>query len=370
MRVLERKTIYRDGEYVAFPNAAWMDGCTLACFFRHAKDRLKEYGYHTHIDPTAKDVFVLSRDGGQTFDERLHVVLDDDMSEQDPCATVLSDGRVLMSCFRWAFAPEGKGADTWGEALFNRYGRTRPGAYDTFNVGFSVSISDNKGMTWRQGGIIRPEGYVPGSAVRGNIVEMPDGALLMPFYGVKRIGDLASSGLVRSDDRGETWRFFSEIACTPEKNFLEPSLFRTRSGRLVSLMRTQSDFLKPGVDFESTYLNLHMAVSTDDGRTFGRVTEVPSIWGSNPFHVLQLRSGRAFISYGYRRKPFGIRARLCDGELEGLSDAPELVVRDDAPSGDLGYTNAVQLKDGTILLVYYIAEEDGTRLIEGTVIEE
>jgi hypothetical protein len=369
MRVLERRTVFRDGEYVAFPNVAWFDGDTLACFFRHAKDRLKEYGHHTHIDPTAKDVFILSGDGGRTFDEQLHVVLDDEMSEQDPCVSVLSDGRLLMSCFRWAFAPEGKGADTWGEALFRRYGRTRPGAYDTFNVGFSLSISDDKGRSWRQGAVIRPEGYIPGSAVRGNMVEMPDGDLLMPFYGVKRIGDLAACGLVRSSDRGETWRFFSEIACAPDKNFLEPSLFRTRSGRLVSLMRTQSDFLIPGVPFDSTYLNLHTAVSSDGGRTFGAVQEVPAVWGSNPFHALQLRSGRVFVSCGYRREPFGIRAYLCDAELEGIAEAPELIVRDDAPNGDLGYTHAVQLKDDTVLLVYYITGEDGVRLIEGAVIE-
>ncbi|MDR1438835.1 MAG: glycoside hydrolase [Clostridiales bacterium] len=365
MRVAGRRAIYQDGEYVSFPSAAWLDGDTLACFFRHAKDRQKEYGSVTHIDPTAKDVFVVSADGGASFPGAPRVVLDDEMSEQDPCATVLSDGRVLMSCFRWAFAPEGGGAAAWGEALFKRYGRTRRGAYDTFNIGFSVSISDDRGRTWRHGPVIRPEGYVPGSAVRGNIVEMPDGSLLMPFYGAKRIGCLASCGLVRSDDRGESWRFFSDAAYDSGKNFLEPSLHLAPSGRLTMLMRTQSDFLKPGADFEATYLNLHTAASGDGGRTFGPAAEVPGILGSNPFHVLRLSSGKALVSYGYRRAPFGIRARLCDGELETLASAPEIIVRDDAPNGDLGYTSAVELRDGAVLLVYYISGGDGVRRIEG-----
>jgi hypothetical protein len=355
---------------VAFPNVAWLNGNTLACFFRHAKERQKEWGNYTHIDPSAKDVYILSEDGGKTFGAELHTVLDDDMSEQDPCVTVLRDGRILVTCFRWQVVPEGKGAETWGEELFKKYGRTREGFFDSYNIGFHVNISDDGGKTWRQNPVIMPKGYVPGSAVRGNMVELPDGTILMPFYGCKKIGDLASCGVVKSADRGETWGFFSEMACDPEKNFLEPNLFRTVSGRLIGLIRTQSDFKKPGVNFEDTYLNLHIAVSEDNGKTFGPVREIPSVLGSNCFHALQLRSGKVFVHYGYRHKPFGMRARICDGELSDLSTAAEFVVRDDAPNGDLGYSHAVQLKDDSILLVYYISGQDGIRKIEGAILRE
>lgn len=370
MRLIERKTIYRDGEYVAFPNVAWLDGTTLACFFRHARDRQKEWGSYTHIDPSAKDVYILSRDGGKTFDAGLHTVLDDDKSDQDPCVTVLRDGRILVSCFRWELVPEGRGPETWGEELYRAYGRTRQGFWDSYNIGFHVNISDDRGRTWRQTPLIMPRGYVPGSAVRGNILELPGGTLLLPFYGCKKAGDLASCGLVRSLDRGETWEFYSEMAQDPEKNFLEPNLFRTASGRLIGLIRTQTDFKKPGVNFEDTYLNLHIAVSEDEGRTFAPAREIPSVLGSNCFHALQLRSGKVLLHYGYRHRPFGIRARICDGELSDIGEAPEFVVCDDAPNGDLGYSHAVQLKDGSVLLVYYISDPDGIRKIEGALIRE
>ncbi|MDR2417630.1 MAG: glycoside hydrolase [Treponema sp.] len=370
MELLERKTIYCDGEYVSFPNLAWLDNDTLACFFRHAKDRQKDGGALTHIDPTAKNVFIVSKDSGATFSTKPYTVLDDNMSEQDPCVTVLASGRTLMTCFRWQFAPKGEGARVWGQALFKRYGRSRAStgdlpAADTFNIGFSVSVSDDKGKTWRHLPVIQPEGYVPGSAVRGNIVELPDSRLLLPFYGVKKIGWLASCGLMESLDQGESWRFLSETAFNREKNFLEPALFRTQSGRLISLFRTQSDFLKPGVNFESSYLNLHISVSIDNGNTFSPAREIPSVFGSNPFHALQLRNGKVFVSYGYRRTPFGIRAKLCDTELSNLDSAPEFVVVADAPNSDLGYTHAVQLKDNRVLLAYYIAASNGTRCIEG-----
>jgi hypothetical protein len=370
MKILERKTIYRDGEYVAFPNLAWIGEDTLACFFRHAKDRQKEWGTYSHIDPSARDVYILSKDGGKSFGPELQVVLDDDMSEQDPCVTVLKSGRIIVSCFRWQLVPEGKGPELWGEELFKRYGRTRKGLWDSFNIGFNVNISDDRGRTWRSLPVIRPEGYVPGSAVRGNITEMPGGSLLMPFYGAKYIGALASSGLMISEDQGESWRFYSETARDPEKNFLEPNLFRSESGKLFSLIRTQTDFLKPGVNFEDTYLNLHLSVSSDGGKSFGPVREIPSIFASSPFHAIRLKSGRVFICYGYRRKPFGIRAKFCGGELEDLEAAPELVLCDDAPGGDLGYPHAVELKDGSVLVSYYLSGDDGIRKIEGITLKE
>ncbi|MCL2832752.1 MAG: glycoside hydrolase [Treponema sp.] len=380
MKILDRKTIYRDGEYVSFPNLAWIDENTLACFFRHAKERQKEWGKHTHIDPSAKDVFIVSHDNGRTFESVMHSVLDDDMSEQDPCVTVLSSGRIIITCFRWQIVPLGDGVKIWGKELYGRYGRTREGFWDSFNIGFNVNISDDKGKTWRNLPVILPEGYVPGSAVRGNIVELPGGfqsgvpqsgglqsetCLLMPFYGAKYIGALASCGLMQSTDNGETWSFLCETACDREKNFLEPNLFRTKSEKLISMYRTQTDFLKPGVDFEDTYLNMHISVSSDGGKTFGPVKEIPSIFASSPFHALQLKSGKVFISYGYRKKPFGIRGKICSCELEDLESSPEIIFCDDAPNGDLGYPHSIQLKDGSILLSYYISGEDGIRKIEG-----
>ncbi|MFP3897195.1 MAG: exo-alpha-sialidase, partial [Anaerolineales bacterium] len=37
----------------------------------------------------------------------------------------------------------------------------------------------------------------------------------------------------------------------------------------------------------------------------------------------------------------------------------EIILRDDAPSGDLGYPASVQLDDGTLLTVYYQQERPG-----------
>jgi hypothetical protein len=57
-------------------------------------------------------------------------------------------------------------------------------------------------------------------------------------------------------------------------------------------------------------------------------------------------------SYGYRRPPFGQRACIsADGVLWKLEN--EVILRDDAPNGDLGYPASLELEPGLVLTVYY-----------------
>ena len=184
MKILGHETIYRDEQYVAFPNLARLSDGTVICAFRHARERQKEYGYTTHIDPTAKDVFVVSPDGGATFGKTLHVIIDDEMSDQDPCVNVLRDGRIIVTYFRWALVPAGEGAKVFDPDMFAKYGRKNVhGKYDCYPDGASYSISDDNGKTWRHMPHLWMDGVPKAGGVRGNIIEMPDGSLLMPFYG-------------------------------------------------------------------------------------------------------------------------------------------------------------------------------------------
>jgi len=399
MQILDTRIVYRDGNYVSFPNLALLKDGTIMCAFRHAPSRVEEFGSIAHpdpdldpdlcasrqapsrvkkfggiahLDPDAKDVFVYSHDGGKTFEQEPHTILDEEMvSNQDPCLTVLSNGRILSSSYRWIFAPIGEGPAVWGEKRYKHCGQHFFNKYDAFIGDANCSYSDDNGKTWTFVPRLYVEGTPCGVAVRGNVLELPNGDLLMPYYNKLAFGQLSSAGLFRSTDFGETWEDYSTIApAAPDKNFFEPNIFRTRSGRLVALIRTQTDPSVTGARYDSTYLNVHTTVSEDDGKTWGPVTEVENFWGSNPIHALQLKSGKVLVTYGYRRAPFGIRARLCNAELTDLSEAEEIILRSDAPHGDLGYTNAIQLDNGDILVTYYIADENDTRVIAVTRLRE
>lgn len=90
--------------------------------------------------------------------------------------------------------------------------------------------------------------------------------------------------------------------------------------------------------------------SDDGGRTWVAPFPTP-LWGFPP-HLLLLSDGRVLCSYGYRRPPFGQRACI---SADGISwdVSREIILRDDAPNGDLGYPASVELEPGKILTIYY-----------------
>jgi hypothetical protein len=80
-----------------------------------------------------------------------------------------------------------------------------------------------------------------------------------------------------------------------------------------------------------------------------------------------------FVIYGYRRPPYGIRARV--SEDGGATWGQELILRDDGGSRDLGYPRAVEVRPGEVLASYYFHDADGpgghkdaTRYIAGTIL--
>lgn len=96
--------------------------------------------------------------------------------------------------------------------------------------------------------------------------QLPDGGILMGLYGRIRgyeeegEGESTRSALVRSDDGGLNWDYYSTLAYDPASivDYEEPALLRLADGRLVCAMRTHVD---PSGDAE----NLVVSVSEDDG---------------------------------------------------------------------------------------------------------
>ena len=94
--------------------------------------------------------------------------------------------------------------------------------------------------------------------------------------------------------------------------------------------------------------------------------------GEGQLILLRLGDGRLLVSYSYRVKPYGIRARI--SEDDGRTWGPELILRDDGGSWDLGYPRSVELGTGQVMTVYYFNRADdpiqcngGVRHIAGTI---
>ena len=67
------------------------------------------------------------------------------------------------------------------------------------------------------------------------------------------------------------------------------------------------------------------------------------------------------MSYGYRRKPFGNRARV--SEDGGKSWSEPLVISDDGIGGDLGYPSTVEVNPGQMVTVWYERMADSPRAV-------
>ena len=89
----------------------------------------------------------------------------------------------------------------------------------------------------------------------------------------------------------------------------------------------------------------------------------------HPLNALRLPDNRVLLTYGYRHKPFGIRARILNAECTDFATAPEIILRDDGGNSDLGYTWPVLMDGNRVLVTYYFNKADGTRQIAGTILE-
>jgi Neuraminidase (sialidase) len=83
---------------------------------------------------------------------------------------------------------------------------------------------------------------------------------------------------------------------------------------------------------------------------------VDTVGKGNPPAMIRLQDGRVCLTYGYRAKPYSICAKLSDDG--GRTWGPELVLRNDGSTTDMGYPRTVQRPDGKVVTVYYFADEN------------
>ncbi|MFA7492874.1 MAG: sialidase family protein, partial [Proteiniphilum sp.] len=223
----------------------------------------------------------------------------------------------------------------------------------------------NNGKTW-EGPIYPPhiEEEINFSALgdplpaynRGALCEGKDGRI----FWVVAVNDSipvkkTSNYLLVSDDKGLTWQYSGLVASNDKISFNETSIYETPKRDLVAFIRTEN------YDDQAC-----IARSTDGGKTFK--WESMGFQG-HPLNALRLPDNRVLLTYGYRHKPYGIRARILNAECTDYATAPEFVLRDDGGSTDIGYSWPVQLDKDRVLVVYYFNKENGIRHIAGTIIE-
>lgn len=360
LRKIQDIIIYQDSSFhAAFPSIIKRKNGDFIVAFRRAPNRkVFSESRTSHVDPNSYLVKVTSKDG-INWDEQPSLLYAHPFGgSQDPCMLQLRDGTILCTSYGWAFVrPDGM------KNLEGPIFEAQPGV--VFLGGYILRSSDGA-KRWQ--GPYYPPHIAPeinNSALgvplpaynRGALVEGKDGRI----FWVVAASDSnqpkkTSNHLLISEDKGLTWEYSCPVATDEQASFNEASIYETPKGDLVAFLRTAN-------------LNDQACIarSTDGGKTFEPWQEMG--FQGHPLHALRLPDDRVLVTYGYRHKPYGIRARILNAECTDFATAPEIILRDDGGTTDIGYPWTAMLDKRRILVTYYFSVSGGPQHIAGTLLE-
>ncbi|MSU49808.1 MAG: exo-alpha-sialidase [Opitutus sp.] len=306
-------------------------------------------GRESHVDPFGQVHAMTSRDDGATWTFP-RVLLDSVTDDRDSGVIETAKSTLLVTTFTsLAYEAHLQKASVFGEhtdtgwtsksmppeqlakwrAAHERLGDVERKA----ELGEWVIRSTDGGRTWS------PRIATVVNSPHGPI-QLRDGSLL--YAGKKLWAQERKIGVSVSSDDGLTWQWLAEIPTRQGdkgSSYHELHAVEAANGTIVAQIRNHND-----ADKGSTL----QTESADGGRTWS--SPHPICYGF-PSHLLRLRDGRLLMSYGYRRKPYGNRARISTDH--GKTWTEEVVISADGKDGDLGYPSTVELADGTLVTVWY-----------------
>ena len=210
-----------------------------------------------------------------------------------------------------------------------------------------ISTAERKAQlgTWM---LRSTDGGVTWSTPYDSIVNSPHGPIQLAdgrqLYAGK---DLWKSGqwigVCESTDDGRSWKKLAQI---PTRAGDDPSEYH----ELHAVEATNGTIVVQIRNNNPANRSETLQTESPDGGKTWSVPHSIGVWGL-PSHLLRLRDGRLLMSYGYRRKPFGNQARISTDH--GNTWGEPVTISGDGANGDLGYPSTVELQDGTLLTAWY-----------------
>ena len=339
-----------------------------------------------HAD-SGQSCFIKSTDGGKSWDPSTKKVVwpyTKFGGNWDCAFAQVSKGTILMHTRVCNFlAPRGIASE--GDQML---GMPPPGFPERLKrqTGYALLKSKDNGNTWSDPIEVNTSpiassslsAYACGGSGAGHIFELPDKGLLMPLAGtLSMTGEWLEGGgtelercfLLRSDDGGDNWEYWSTVAFDPAAiiSFTEPGMARLKDGKLVCLMRTAHRPKRQD--------NMWFTWSDDDGVTWSPPKRT-SLWGY-PADVMQLKDGSVLAVYGYRKAPWGVRGCISEDGLtwdinnefiireggvptpkpgQGSRGLQDMLIQ--AQYWHIGYPSVTQLEDETVIVAYHEYSED------------
>ncbi|MCX6229659.1 MAG: sialidase family protein [Bacteroidia bacterium] len=359
--------IYKDSLfYSSFPSVVKKPNVDILVAFRRAPDR-RLFGEpnYSHTDQNSYLMMVRSKDAEHWSKEPSLISAHPFGGSQDPCLLQLKDGTLICTSYIWSLIRPDADSVLNRKLTIVKGGKSAHSQSYTFLGGYLVRSTDG-GQKWDAP--IYPI-HIPSDAQsdvwgkpipaynRGALVEGKNGKIYWAVAGNSvKYPTKVDNHLLVSDDKGLTWNYSGLIASDEKITFNETSIYETPKGDLVAFMRT--------ANMPNQYSCI--ARSTNGGKSF--TWQSMDFYGF-PLHALKLPDNRVLLTYGYRKKPYGIRGRILNSECTDFATAPEFIIREDGGGGDLGYCWSTMLDKNRILVVYYFNSNNVTRYIAGTILE-
>ncbi len=284
------------GTYQAFPDICRLENGDLLCVF---------YAGYGHVSLPKPDCpkggricMVRSKDEGCTWTGP-RVLFDDPVDDRDPHIAQMSDGTVVCT-------------------FFTRYEKEGKFSCDTCMV-----TSTDGAETWPS----EPRVVVAGWPCSAPVRELPDGTRLLGVY--REESGTAYGGVIRSTDGGKSWSApipigkGSGVRLDAETDFV-----RLKDGTIYAALRGDR-------------VNMHFAASSDEGLTWSPVKDI-GFPGHCP-HFTRLSTGEILLSH---RLPL-TSLHISRDEAKTWQGPFQI----DSTGG--AYPSTVELKDGSVLIVYY-----------------
>ena len=307
-----------------------------------------------HVCPFGKVVGCISEDEGKTWTKPA-VIIDTPLDDRDAGILPFGENSVMVTSFNNTVQAQrnwnANNQIAYIYAYLDRLEKIGVQKIEDRYLGSTFVVSHDGGRTFGE--------------VKRMPITSPHGPTLLKDGTILYVGriftsntrkvehDTLSAYTMTADGEYEKLCDIENIA--PELLSCEPHAIVLPDGKIIVHIRVQP---ARGSDVFTTY----QCESYDNGRSFTRPHQILSIKGGAPAHLLRLENGVLISVYGYREMPYGIRMMysLDDGETWSTDH----VLYAQEVSNDLGYPCSVQLRDGSILTVFYAhPDETGPAVI-------
>ncbi|GEM_PF-475711 len=327
--------------YIGWPTVCMGRNGTLFAVFSGDRDK--------HVCPWGKVQLVTSTDQGETWSAE-RIIGNTPLDDRDAGIVELPNGELLVTWFtsrayEASIRDRSKLKADSPRFYWWLHDEKLSSATKKQWMGLFEVRSGDGGKTWTS-----PKSI---SGIRGTTPHGPvllkDGRLL--YFG-RHFDKLTFITVAESIDLGKTWQHLADIVPLPEEHlpmmFHEPYAIETDDGRIVVQVR-----------YHGKDNCLRQSESADGGKTWS-VMKKTGMAGLPPY-LIKLRDGKLVTVYGRRFGPgFGEYACISDDQGRTWDVANEIKLTGHF-DGDLGYPTSVELKDGSILTVYYQADVKGDK---------